>query len=60
MVEIDIILIAYFFLLRPSEYTVSKSESTPFHLKDTAFNCSRGVFAATATEGNLQAANFSR
>ena len=37
---------------------VSKSDSTLFRLKDTAFRCSRIVFATTAMEGNLQAANF--
>ena len=36
----------------------SKPESTPFRLKDTAFSCGHSVFAATATEGNLQAENF--
>ena len=58
MTEIDMIIIAYFFLLRPGEYTVSKSENTPLCLKDTAFTCSQSVFATTSTEGNLQAANF--
>ena len=52
------VIITYFFLILPGEYTASKSESTPFCLKDTAFSCSRRVFSVTATEGDLQTANF--
>ena len=36
----------------------SKSDSTAFRLEDSAFICSCSSFATTATEGNLQAANF--
>ena len=52
------IIIAYFLLLLLVEYTPSKSEITPSRLKDTAFSCSRSVFAATATASNLQASNL--
>ena len=52
------IITAYFFLLVPSEYTASKSESTPFCLEDTTFSCGHIIFAATVTDGDLQAANF--
>ena len=58
MSESDMIIITYFFLLRPGKYTVSKSESTLFCLKDTEFSCGQSVFAATATSGNLQSANI--
>ena len=30
----DMIIIAFFFLLRPGEYTNNNSNSTPFHLED--------------------------
>ena len=56
--DINMIIIAYFFILFPSEYMASKSEVTLFHLEDTAFSCGRSVFAATSTAGNLQATNF--
>ena len=58
MSERDIIIITYFFLLCPGEYTSSKSEITLFCLKDTAFRLGRRVFVATSTAGNIQDANF--
>ena len=58
MEEINMIIITYLFLLRPGEHTVSKSESTIFHLKYTAYSCGLIVFEATNTEFNLQATNF--
>ena len=58
MEDSDMIIIAYLFLLQPSEYMVSKSESTPFRLKHTAFSCNCSIFVATAMEGDLQASNF--
>ena len=39
MGDSNMIIITYFFLLHPGEYTESKSESTPFHLKDVSFSC---------------------
>ena len=53
-----IIIIAFFFLLHYSEYMASKSESTPFRLKDTKCSCVHSIFADTATESDIQAANF--
>ena len=58
MEEINMIIITYLFLLRPGEHTVSKSESTIFHLKYTAYSCGLIVFEATNTEFKLQATNF--
>ena len=58
MAEINIIIITYFFLLLPGEYMASKSYITLFRLEDTVFSCSHSVFAATGTEGDLQAAKF--
>ena len=55
MVESNIIIIAYFFLHRPGEYTSYKSESTPFHLEDTSFSCGHSIFVEIATEADLQA-----
>ena len=55
MEEINMIIITYLFLLRPGEHTVSKSESTIFHLKYTAYSCGLIVFEATNTEFNLSA-----
>ena len=59
MAEIGIITIADFFLLCPDEYTVSKSDNTPFRLEETSFSCSHSVFLSKSTKGDLQASNFS-
>ena len=56
--EEDMIIIIYFLILCPSEYTAYKSETTPFCLKYTAFSCGHSIFVATATGGDLQATNF--
>ena len=58
MVDSNMIIIAHLFFLLPCEYLASKLYINPFHLKDNAFSCGRIVFATTATESNLQAANF--
>ena len=58
MAERNMIIIAYFLLLHPGEYTASKAESTPFRLEYNTFSCACCIFAATATEGDRQAANF--
>ena len=58
MAEINTMIIAYFFLLCPGEYTASKSEITLFRLEYTAFICGRSVFLEKSAEGNLQAAKF--
>ena len=36
-------------LLFPGDYTVSKSDSTPFRNEDITFSCGRSVFAETST-----------
>ena len=53
------IVIAFFFLLRPGEYAISQSESTPFELKDVQFF--RGQLRldiAVATEAEILSATF--
>ena len=56
---VDMIIIAFFFLLRPGEYTGKKSDSSPFCLSDVTFSFGRAVFdTATATYNELAAATF--
>ena len=56
---VDMIIIAFFFLLRPGEYTGTKSDSSPFLLSDVTFSVSRTVFdTTTATDNELDAATF--
>ena len=53
------IIIAFFFLLRPGEYTGTKSDSSPFRLSDVTFSVGFTVFdTATATDNDLAATNF--
>ena len=53
------IIIAFFFLLRPVEYTSTKSDSSPFSLSDVTFSVVRTVFdTTTATDNELVAATF--
>ena len=53
------IIIAFFFLLRPGEYTGTKSDSTPFCLSDVTFSVGRTVFdTATATDNELTASTY--
>ena len=55
----DMIIIAFFFLLRPGEYTGTKSDSTPFCLSDVTFRVGCTVFdTATATDNELAATTF--
>ena len=55
----DMIIIAFFFLLCPGEYTGTKSDRTPFCLSDVTFSVGRTVFdTATATDNELAAATF--
>ena len=57
----DMIIIAFFFLLRPGKYTGTKSDSTSFRLSDVTFSVSRTVFntaTATTTNNELAAATF--
>ena len=53
------IIIVFFFLLQPGEYTGTKSDSTPFLLSDVTFSVGCTVFdTATATDNELGAATF--
>ena len=55
----DMIIIAFFFLLWPGEYTCTKFDSSPFRLSDVTFSVSRTVFdTATSTDNELAAAIF--
>ena len=55
----DMIIIAFSFLLRPGEYTGTKSDSLPFRLSDVTFSVGRMVFyTATAIDNELAAAVF--
>ena len=56
---VDMIIIAFFFLLRPGEYTGTKSDITPFFLSDVTFSVGRTLFDnATATDDEVAAATF--
>ena len=53
----DTIIIAFFFLLNPGDYTGTKSDSEPFCLLDVTFSVGRTVFdTATVTDNELAAA----
>ena len=53
------IIIAFFFLLWPGEYTGTESDSTPFLLSDVTFSVDRTVlYTATTTDNELAAAIF--
>ena len=55
----DMIVIAFFFLLRPGEYSISTSESTPFELKDVQiFRGQLRLNLETATPAELLSATF--
>ena len=55
----DMICIAFFFLLRPGEYAISTSESTPFEFKDVQlFRGQRRLNLLTATEAEILSATF--
>ena len=55
----DMICIAFFFLLRPGEYAISTSESTPFELKDVQlFRGQRRLDLNTALDAELLSATF--
>jgi hypothetical protein len=54
----NMILIAFFFLMRPGEHTVTK-DNTPFKLKDIQFHVGQNRYnAATIPLGLLPAASF--
>ena len=53
------IIIAFFFLLRPGGYTGTKFDRSPFRLSDVTFSVDRTVFnTSTATNNDLAAATF--
>ena len=54
----DMIIIAFFFLLRPGEYTASTSDSTPFRLCDVTLSVGRTVFTSASSEADLLTAAF--
>ena len=57
----DMIIIAFFFLLRPGYYTCKKSDRLPFRLPDVTFSVGCTVFGtstATATNNEFAAAIF--
>ena len=57
----DMIIIAFFFLLRPGEYTGTKSDSSPFRLSYVTFSVGCMVFdTATTTDNELTTATFVR
>ena len=55
----DMIIIAFFFLLRPGKYTGTKSDSSPFRLSDVTFSVGHTVFdTTTSTYNELAATTF--
>ena len=56
---VDMIIIAFFFLLWPGEYADTKSDSSPFRLPYVTFSVGRMVLnTATATDNEVAAATF--
>ena len=59
MATADMITIAFFFLLRPGEYTSTPSDSKPFRLKDVQLRIgTRHLNLATATDAQILNATF--
>lgn len=55
----DMIILGFFFLLRPGEYCISPSDSTPFHLMDVQlFVGEQRLNLATATPAQINSATF--
>lgn len=55
----DMCCIAFFFLLRPGEYTMSSGGSTPFRLCDVQFQIgSRRLHTLLASEADIRSATF--
>jgi hypothetical protein len=55
----DMVSIAFFFLMRPGEYTAPTGENTPFRLSDVQFYVGvRRVLASAATDADLHHASF--
>ena len=51
-------IVAYFFLLRPGEYTGAKSDSTPFRMCNITFSCGQDVFDHKSDEQDLRSATM--
>jgi hypothetical protein len=55
----DLIIIAFFFLMRPGEYTAPTGDNTPFRMTDIQFYIgNRRVSANTTNQDDLSQANF--
>lgn len=55
----DMIALAFFFLLRPGEYTATPSDTTPFHLSDVTLSIgSNPLPHATASDAAFSAVTF--
>ena len=55
----DMICIAFFFLLRPGEYTISTAESTPFEFKDVQlFHGHTRLQLTTASQAQIMSSTF--
>ena len=55
----DMICIAFFFLLRPGEYTGTKSETTPFRLCDVSLSVGgQHIDLSTASDATIMSATF--
>ena len=52
------IIVAYFFLLSPGEYTGAKLDSTPFCMCGVTFSCGRSVFDHDFDKRDLFAATM--
>ena len=52
------IIVAFFFLLRPGEYTGAKSDSTPFCMCNITFSSGRAVFNHKSDEQDLLSATM--
>lgn len=44
---LDLLILGFFFLLRPGEHTYDRENNTPFRLMDVSFQSPQGVFNAT-------------
>ena len=55
----NMIIVTFFFLLRPGEYTGTKSDSFPFRPANVTFSFGHTVFnTSTATDNDLAATTF--
>ena len=52
------IIVAYFFLLRPGEYTGEKSDCNPFLMCNITLSCGRAVFDHRSDKQDLRSATM--